>query len=278
MKKFFKWTGIVLGGLIILMLLAGLVMYPIGMKKITRTYPNITVESVNIPTDADAITRGKHVSVIWACTKCHGEDLSGKLLTNDPIEGSIPTFGSIPATNLTSGNGGVGQFYTDADWVRAIRHDIKPNNQAAIYMYVSTISDQDLGDLIAYLKQIPPVDSDLPAISYGPFIPILPALGIFTPAAELIDHSAPHPVDPAPDTTIEYGKYLSSICAECHGNGMANAIKSKNWKEEDFIRTFNTGVLPDGRQLGPTMSSKTFNEMNDTELAALWLYFMSVKP
>jgi hypothetical protein len=59
---------------------------------------------------------------------------------------------------------------------------------------------------------------------------------------------------------------------------MANAIKSKNWKEEDFIRTFNTGVLPDGRQLGPTMSSKTFNEMNDTELAALWLYFMSVKP
>jgi cytochrome c553 len=276
MKKFFKWTGIVLGGLIVLTLLAGLVLYPIGMNKIARTYPNITVESVNIPTDADAIARGRHVSVIWACTKCHGEDLSGKLLTNDPIDGAIPTFGAIPASNLTSGNGGIGQFYTDTDWVRTIRHGLKSNNHAAIYMYVSAMSNQDLGDLIAYLKQIPPVDSELPAIKYGPFIPILPALGIFTPEAELIDHNAQHPVDPEPGATVEYGKYLSAICAQCHGDGISNAVKS--WKQEDFIRTFNTGVLPGGRQLGPTMSSKTFSELNDIELSALWLYFTSVKP
>lgn len=276
MKKFFKWTGIVLGGLMVLTFLLGLILYPIGMKKITKTYPNITVKLVNIPTDADAIARGGHVSVIWACTKCHGEDLSGKLLTNDPIDGAIPTFGAIPASNLTSGNGGIGQFYTDTDWVRTIRHGLKPNNQAAIYMYVSTLGDQDLGDLIAYLKQIPPVDSELPAIRYGPVIPILPALGIFTPEAELIDHNAPYPEYPAPGATVEYGKYLSAICTQCHGNGISNAVKS--WKQEDFIRTFNTGVLPDGRQLGPTMSSEAFKEMNDMELAALWLYFTSTKP
>jgi mono/diheme cytochrome c family protein len=204
--------------------------------------------------------------------------LSGKLLTNDPIDGAIPTFGAIPASNLTSGIGGIGQFYSDTDWVGTLRHGLKPNSQAAIYMYVSTLSDQDLGDLIAYLKQIPPVDSELRAIRYGPLIPILPALGIFTPEAELIDHNAPHSADPKPAATIEYGRYLSSICAECHGNGIANALKSKNWKQEDFVRTFNTGVLPDGRHLGPTMSSETFNELNDMELAALWLYFTSVKP
>jgi cytochrome c553 len=251
-------------------------MYPIGMKKITRTYPNITVEAVNIPTEADAIARGRHVSVIWACTKCHGEDLSGKLLTNDPIEGTIPTFGSIPAPNLTSGEGGIGQSYTETDWVRAIRHGLKPNNQAVIYMYVSALNDQDLGDLIAYLKQIPPVDTELLAISYGPLIPILPALGVFTPAAGLIDHKAPHQENPVPGATVEYGKYLSSICAQCHGNGISKAVK--NWKQEDFIRTFNSGVLPDGRQLGPTMSSQTFSEMNDAELGALWLYFTNAKP
>jgi len=278
MKKFFKWTGIVLGGLVVLTFMAGLILYPIGMKSLTKVYSNVTVETLNIPTDADAIARGEHVSVIWACTKCHGEDLSGRLLTNDPIDGLIPTFAAIPASNLTSGDGGIGQSYTDTDWVRAIRHGIKPNNQAVIYMYVSTISDQDLGDLIAYLKQIPPVDTDFPAISYGPFLPIAPALGIYTPVAELIDHNAPRLTDPAPGETVEYGRYLSSICAQCHGNGMANAMNSKNWRQEDFVRTFNTGVLPDGRQLGPTMSSETFNEMNDTELAALWLYFTSVKP
>jgi cytochrome c553 len=276
MKKSLKWIGTVLGGLVGLTLLAGLVLYPIGMKKLSRLYPNITVASVSIPTDDDAIARGRHVSVIWACTKCHGEDLSGRLLTNDPIEGTIPTLGAIPAPNLTSSEGGIGQFYTDTDWVRALRHGIKPNNQAEIYMYVSTISDQDLGDLIAYLKQIPPVDTDSPAIRYGPFLPIAPALGIFTPAAELIDHNASHLENPVPGATVEYGKYLSAICAQCHGTGISNAVK--NWKQEDFIRTFNTGVLPDGRQLGPAMSSKTFNELNDTELAALWLYFTSAKP
>lgn len=276
MKKFLKWTGIVFGALIVLSMLAGVALYPIGMSKLTQTYPNIVVETVSIPTDTDAIARGKHVSVIWACTKCHGEDLSGRLLTNDPIEGTIPTLGAIPAPNLTSGNGGIGQLYNDTDWVRAIRHGIKPNNQAVIYMYVSTISDQDLGDLMAYLKQIPPVDTDSPAIRYGPFLPIAPALGIYTPAAELIDHNAPHPEDPAPGATVEYGKYLSAICAQCHGGGISNAIK--NWNQEEFISTFNTGVLPDGRQLGPTMSSQTFHEMKDTELAALWLYFTIGEP
>jgi len=276
MKKIFKWIGIVLGGLVRLTLMAGLVLYPVGMKKVTKTYPNITVESVKIPTDADAIARGKHVSVIWACTKCHGEDLSGRLLTNDPIEGTIPTLGTIPAPNLTSGTGGIARSYTDTDWIRAIRHGIKPNNRAEIFMYVSNMSDRDLGDLIAYLKQIPPVDTNSPGISYGPFLPIAPALGIFTPAAELIDHNAPHPKDPVPGATVEYGKYLSAICEQCHGNGVSNAVK--NWKPEEFIRTFRTGVLPDGKELGPTMSSKTFNEMNDTELAVLWLYFTSAKP
>lgn len=278
MKKFFKWIGIVLGGLVGLTLLAGLVLYPIGMKKLTKTYPNITVESVSIATDAEAIARGKHVSVIWACTKCHGEDLSGRLLTNDPIEEIIPTFGSIQAPNLTSGKGGIAMSYTDTDWIRAIRHGVMQDSQVEIFMFdYSTMSDQDLGDLIAYLKQIPSVDTNYPEMSYGPIIPIVPAIGLFTPAAEVINHDAPRPAEPAPGATKEYGGYLSSICTGCHGKGIANAVK-KNWKQEDFIRTFNTGVLPDGKQLGPTMSSKTFREMNDMELAALWLYFTSVKP
>jgi len=273
MKNILKWTGIVFGGLIGLALVAGLALYPSGMEKLTRSYPDIPVGTVNIPTDPDAVARGRHIATIWACTKCHGEDLSGTLITNDPIEGTIPILGTVPASNLTSGKGGVGQSYTDTDWVRAIRHGVKPDGQAEIFMYVSTMSDQDLGDLIAYLKQIPPVDTDSPAISYGPIIPIAPALGIFVPAAELIDHNAPHPADPAPGATTEYGRYLSAICAGCHGKSITN--KLENWKQEDFIRAFHTGVLPDGKQLGPTMSSKTFREMNDTELTALWLYLQS---
>jgi len=276
MRRFLKWAGIGLGGLIGLLTLTGVVLYPVGMQKLSRTYPNITVEAIRIPAGADAVARGKHVSIIWACTKCHGEDLSGTLITNDPIEGAIPIFGTIPAANLTSGQGGVGRSYTNADWVRAIRHGVRPNNQAELFMNVSTLSDQDLGDLIAYLKQAPPVDTDSPVVRYGPIVPIAPALGMFTPVAELIDHTAPHPPDPAPGDTVEYGKYLSAICAGCHGARIGNAVKK--WTQDDFIRTFNTGVLPDGRPLGPTMSSDTFRELNDVELSALWLYFQNATP
>jgi mono/diheme cytochrome c family protein len=171
MKSIMKWSGVVLGGLIGLALLAGLALYPGGMEKLTRSYPNIPVETVNISTNSDGIARGRHIAIIWACTKCHGEDLSGTLLADDPI------LGTIPASNLTSGNGGIANTYADTDWIRAIRHGVKPDSRVEIFMYnYSTMSDQDLGDLIAYLKQIPPVDSRYPDMQLRPIVPIVPAI------------------------------------------------------------------------------------------------------
>lgn len=270
MKKTMKWAGIVLGGLIALLFLAGVALYPIGMEKLTRTYPDIPVEMVDIPTGPDAAARGRDIAISWGCEACHGEDLSGMLFVDAPIIGTF----SVP--NLTSGEGGIGSAYTDIDWVRAIRHGVKPNSQIEIFMYdyYSTMSDPDLGALIAYLKQIPPVDSDYPPMRFGSIFPIAPAIGLFTPAAEVIDHSVPRPADPVPGATIEYGRYLSVTCAECHRTNLAD--KLEDWSQEDFVRALRTGVLPDGKQINPAMSLNIFGEMNDTEVAALWLYLKSL--
>ena len=263
-----KWTGIAIGGLIGLLLLAGVVLYPVGAKTLSRTYPDIKVEMLNIPTDADAVARGRHIAIVWECTKCHGEDLSGTLLSNDPF------LGTIPPSNLTRGHGGIGESYADVDWIRAIRHGVMPDSGVEVFMYnYSTMSDRDLGDLIAYLKQIPPVDTDYPEMRLGPVVPLAPAVGLFTPPAEVIDHSAPRPADPVPGATIEYGKYLYALCTECHGKNLAS--KLGKWTQEDFIRALQTGVLPNGKHLSSAMSSKTFGEMSDVELAALWLYLQS---
>lgn len=268
MKKVMKWIGIALGALIVLTFLTGLALYPSGKEKLNRSYPNIPVEAINIPAGSDAIARGRHIAIIWGCTKCHGEDLSGTLLSNDPI------LGTIPSSNLTSGNGGIGTSYTDADWVRAIRHGIKPNARVTIFMNdYSALSDRDLGDLIAYLKQIQPVDTDYPALHYGLVVPVAPAIGLFTPAAELIDQNAPHPSDPEPAASVDYGRYLFTICSECHSTNLASALEK--WNQEDFIRAVRTGALPNGKQLPAAMSPKIFGEMNDTELNALWLYLQS---
>lgn len=277
MKRFIKRTGLVIGGLFVLFALTGFVLYPTGMKKLNQTYPNIAAENVNIPTDVDAVARGKHISTIWACTRCHGEDLSGTVISKDPLSGIVPLRGTIPASNLTSGNGGIAKSYTDADWVRAIRHGVLPGGQVEVLMFdYSIMSDQDLGDLIAYLKQIPPVNTDYPEMRYGPIVPVVSNIRLLTPAAERIDHGAPRPVDPLPGATVEYGKYLSAICTACHGNSIGNVVKT--WKQEEFIHTFQTGVLPDGKQFGPTMSSHTFREMTGMELTALWLYFTNPEP
>jgi len=277
MKKIIKWTGIMLGGLFVLPALTGLVLYPVGLKKLNQTYPNLAVETVNIPTDADAIARGRHIATIWACTRCHGEDLSGAMITNDPLSGIVPLFGTIPAPNLTLGKGGIPTSYTDTDLVRAIRHGVMPDGQVESLMYdYSTMSDQDLGDLIAYLKQIPPVDSNYPEIRYGPIVPVVSNIGLLTPAAERIDHGAPRSAGPTPSATVEYGGYLSAVCTACHGNGIGKVVKK--WGRDEFIHTFNTGVLSDGKPFGPTMSSETFRELTDMELDALWLYFNSDKP
>jgi hypothetical protein len=171
------------------------------------------------------------------------------VIKNDPLASIVPLQGTIPAPNLTSGNGGIATSYTDTDWVRAIRHGVMPDGHVEVLMYdYSSMSDQDLGDLIAYLKQVPAVDTSYPEMEYGPFLPILANIGLFTPAAEKINHSAPRPADPTPGATVEYGAYLSAVCTACHGISIGYAVNQ--WEQEEFIHTFQTGILPDGKQFG----------------------------
>ncbi len=277
MKRILKWGVIVFVAISGLVLLASVALYSTGMEKLTRSLPNIPVETVSIPTDSDAVARGKHIATIWACAKCHGANLGGSLITSDPIDGIVPLFGSIPASNLTSGKGGIARSYTDADWVRAIRHGVKPNGRVEVLIYdYSAISDRDLESLIAYLKQIPPTDSGYADSNYGPLITIAVALGTFTPVAELMDHGARHMADPVPSATKEYGKYVAALCADCHGTNLVPPLQG-NWKQEEFVRAVRTGALPNGKQIGPAMPSSTYGEMNDTELTALGLYLQNAR-
>lgn len=275
MKSILKWSAIVFAAITGLVLVASMGLYSTGMEKLSRTMPNIPVEPVSIPADSAAVARGKHVATIWACTKCHGTNLGGSLMTSDPIDGFVPLFGSIPASNLTSGKGGIAKAYSAADWVRAIRHGVKPDGRVEVLMYdYSTMSDSDLGDLIAYLRQIPPVDANYPAASYGPILPVAQAVGVLVPPAERIDHRAPLGTDVVPGATKEYGKYLSALCTECHGTNLVAPVQGK-WSRDEFARMLRTGVLPNGRPAGAAMPPSIYGELNDTELTALWLYLQN---
>jgi cytochrome c553 len=111
----------------------------------------------------------------------------------------------------------------------------------------------------------------------GVMLPVGSALGFEIPAAERIDHNARRLASIAPSATIEYGKYLSAVCTECHqAENIGKAVN--DWSQGDFIHAFQTGTRSNGEQISSAMRTKTFSELNETELSALWLYFRSLQP
>ncbi len=285
-KKILKWIGILLAGLVALFLVALFSLYFITMDKLNKVY-EIPPSGITVPSDAESIARGEHlVTVLGQCTGCHGEDFSGKVDDQGIMVIRLVT------PNLTSGNGGVGSYYTDEDWVRAIRHGVKPNGKPGIAMVAqlyTSISDRDIADMIAYLKSVPPVDTVYPHTRLGPmawfFIHQIPDII----PAQIIDHDAPRH-ESEPGVTIQYGQYLTAYCHLCHGPDLAGgtggpgsgvnltpAGELGSWTEDDFIHTLRTGETPSGKILDPEMMPwKEVGQMTDDELKAIWLYLQSL--
>ncbi len=293
MKKIFKWIGIVLGSLVGLILVLAAVFYLIGNARLTKTY-NFPADNIIIPTDAVSIKRGQHLAKML-CAGCHGENLSGKT-------GWFPAgpMGSIDSPNLTSGAGGIGKEYTaDEEYVRAIRHGVDPEGKP-IYMPAvvafSSMSDEDLGAIIAYLKTIPSVDHQTNGQNFSALGKILIGAGVFGKLpVEEASHAA-HVTAPAAGATAEYGHYLVTIgdCKSCHGQQLAGGpfpdpsvtMLSPNltpggelaaWSEQDFIITMRTGITPSGHKMNPDyMPWKDISVGTDDELKAIFMYLQSL--
>jgi mono/diheme cytochrome c family protein len=294
MKKILLLIGKIVGMVIGVLVLAFVALYIIGTVQWNKLHGryDVPVETIAIPTDEASIARGEHIATIHICKDCHTENFSGQF---DAVPGLITL--SIP--NLTSGSGGVGDSNTDDDWVRAIRHGVGHDGRGLALMPSGVfyfLSDEDLGALIAYLKNLPPVDNELPLTDLGPLGRVMLTLGQLPPDlipnVISIDHDGPRPIAPEPGVTVEYGKYLSTTCTLCHGknlNGQTITTDAKYlapnltmggemhaWSEEDFIATLRTGVTPSGRQLKDVMPWKYLGQMTDDELKAVWMYLQSL--
>jgi cytochrome c553 len=293
-RKFFKWIGIVLGSLAGLLVLTFVVLYIIGTVKwnsIRGKEYEVPVKPITISTDQASIARGEHIATIRMCKDCHTENWSGQ---SDSVPGLI----TLSMPNLTPGAGGVGATNTDEDWVRAIRHGVGYDGRGLLLMPSRVwyyLSDEDLADLIAYLKSLPPVDNEPPKTELGPLGRVMMTLGQLPPEATVpdstvIDHDAPRPVAPQPGVTVEYGMYLARTCTLCHGSELNGQTvfdgsvalnltpggEMKGWSEKDFIATMRTGVTPNGHQLKDVMPWKYFGQMTDDELKAVWIYLQSL--
>jgi mono/diheme cytochrome c family protein len=288
MNQTIKWVGILLAGIFGLMVVAGLLVYFIAGARLAVEYI-FPVPEIIIPTGPAEIARGQHlVEALAGCQDCHGPDLGGMIINDDALNGRIV------AGNLTGGAGGVGGEYTDADWVRAIRHGVGSDGKPLVYVSSKTLyhlSDPDLGAVIAYLKTLPPVNRSLPATVIG----ILGRAGILIDPsllpAEVIDHTGPRPERPSSGITADYGRYLTIACRDCHGvnltgnEGPGGGLDLSPdgdlavWTEADFIQALRTGVTPDGITLDPNlMPWERIGKLSDDELSAIWLYLQTLTP
>jgi mono/diheme cytochrome c family protein len=289
-----RWLVRILGVLIALVVVAAATIYLVSSHALNRTYAIPTQAlALTAPSDAASIARGRHFAfAIAKCADCHGADLGGTVFLD------VPPF-RLVAPNLTKGRGGVGASLADADFVRAIRYGVAPDGTGLLVMPASGyqyLSDADLADIIAYVKSVPPVDSNLPATDIRPLGRLLLAIGAMPqPDAASIDHNAPHQAAMPPSATAPYGLYIAKVggCVGCHRANLAggpipglppDAPPAQNltpagigsWTQADFTQALRTGKRPDGTTINKLMPWPFTAQMTDEEINAVWLYVKSV--
>ncbi len=258
---------------------------------------NVPADTLLISRDSATVAYGAHVAALLGCAGCHGPSLGGQRFVETP--GVV----TVWAGNLTGGPGGVGTTYSDADWVRAIRHAVAPDGRGLWFMpsqNYQRLNDRDLGALVAWLKSLPPVVSKIPPRSIGLAGRLLYVRGMLPlVSAEQLDHHAPRSAAVAPGPTEAYGAYLAGGCVGCHGEnfsggqipgGPAAMLPARNltpdsatgigrWSFADFRIAMRFGQLPEGVVMDSlAMPIAVSREYTDEELAALFAYFRALPP
>ena len=287
------WTARVLGALVALLVVGVGAVYGVTASRLSRTYA-VHAHAVPVSSDTAVIAHGRRLAAIKGCTECHGENLAGHLMIDEPLLGRIAT------ANLTAGR--EGGMLTPEQFELALRHGMRPDGRSLLVMpsqEMRNLSDDDVGAIYSYLKTLPAVRAPRIASQVGPLGRVLSVAGAFelTPA-RVIPQDEPHRPAPKVGVTPEYGGYLALSCTGCHrqdftGGPMpggppgapmvANLTPDQeegigNWSEDDFVTALTTGQRPDAGPInGDFMPIKMTKQMTETEKRAIYRYLRTVE-
>lgn len=269
--------------------------FPLAEEEVRRL--GLTPESARLLARDRALERGRHlVESRYPCTGCHGQDLGGGVMIDDPA------IGRVLGPNLTRGKGSRTAEFRPADWDRAVRHGILRDGRPSLMpsLDFQRMSDHELSDLVVLVQSLPPVDKDVPRVALGPVGKGLVATGKFVLSADVIaaHGDAPHPVNPPESAvTVEFGRHLAAPCMGCHGQNLAGGpivggdpswppaanltshpAGLHGWTLAQFTRALREGKRPDETALRPPMSEIVpyATRMSDVEVEALWTYLQSL--
>jgi mono/diheme cytochrome c family protein len=292
MSKWAKRTGIALAALALLGVATAVVGNVLGERKMVRTVA-VTVRPLDVKADAIRIEQGRYLYNTRGCAECHGADGAGRTVIK---QGGM----FVVAPNITAGANSVTRRYGVADWVRTIRHGVKPNGQPVMIMPsedYSRLTDEDTASLVAWLQQMPPVEGQKAVIEVPVPVKVLYAFGAIQDAPEKIDHALPPVRMVAAGVTPEHGAYVANACIGCHGAHLsggripggppawpaaANLTSAKGSAmaryptAEAFMAMLHSGRRPDGSVISPVMPFGSLRQMNETDMRALYAYLRTV--
>ena len=293
MHKLLKVAGYLGAGVAALVLIAAAAVYGLSEARYRKHYA-VDAPAIVVPTDSASRARGAHLAQSFGgCVECHGENLAGKVVFDDP------PIGRVYGVNLTRGRGGIGALLTDADIVRALRHGVGHNGRALKVMPSSdfaSLTETDLAAIVAWVRSRPPVDTTQPPVEVGPVGRALFVAGKLPMLhAERINHLQSSAMTVTPAVTVEYGRYIASVgCQGCHGTSLSGgpipggapdwppaanltaAGSVKDWSEAGFANFLRTGVRPNGIPANKVMPIRLTKNLTDDEIRALWLYLKTV--
>jgi mono/diheme cytochrome c family protein len=272
------------------------------------TIPQTALAAALGPHQADA-ANGRTMFIAGGCSGCHAvpgaEDktrLGGGLALKSP-------FGTFYVPNISPDRrDGIGAW-SEADFVNAVSRGTSPDGQhyypAFPYTSYQRMQLDDLRDLFAYLKTLPPVsgkvrDHDM-AFPFG----YRRGLGLWK---LLYLDGAPFKPDPVRSAELNRGAYLvegPGHCAECHsprnliggiiaaqrfaggpnpeGKGWIPNITPKGlgeWSEKDIAYLLESGQTLDGDAVGGSMAEVVRNteQLAAEDRTAIAAYIKSLPP
>jgi mono/diheme cytochrome c family protein len=311
MRKFFKFFAVFLL-VVFIAAAAGVIYY-------NSKYPDVEPpKDISFEYTPEMIARGEYlVNNVSLCLDCHSTRdwklYSGPLtpgtegMGGEKFGAELGIPGEVYVKNITPAS--IGEW-TDGELFRAITSGVNKNGEVLFpimpYPAYAQMAEEDIKAIIAYIRQLKPIQNEVPASSLNFPVNML----IKSAPANYIPKQIPDK-----NNIVEYGKYMTtiSVCADCHSTaedgvpvtGMEFAggyemdlpfgtVRSANitpdmetgiggWSKEVFIARFKYFQHEESKKMRADnaqtiMPWTLYAGMTDEDLGAIYEYLRTVPP
>jgi mono/diheme cytochrome c family protein len=276
-----------------------------------KMYFETTTDKFIVSKTDESFARGKNLT-FNICGGCHYDHTVNKFIGKHLND--LPKIaGKLYSANLThSTTHGITPHYSDAELFYLLKTGIGKNGRFMPYMMRPMMADEDVNDIIAYLRSDDAAVAAADTTVGKTHINFIGKAGIrYLAKPQPYNKGVPRPNE---NDAVIYGRYLVAVigCYHCHSQkakklNYLDAEKTKgyltggmklkdpegkrlkgpnltpdketgigNFTKEDFRKAITEGVTPSGKKLSPPMPK--FTHLTDKQINALYSYLQSLPP